>query len=397
MRPRLEVADILRAHGGDYQRAHSPSVAQRAVMRHIVQCRTAALGGHVDRCDSCDRVRISYNSCRDRHCPKCQSLKKAEWLEARRRHLLPTRYWHLVFTLPDILRPLALRNKPQLFDLLFECAAQTLQTIARDPKHLGAQLGFTAVLHTWGQKLQFHPHLHCVVTGGGLDPRGDRWVRARPRFFLPVKVLARLFRGKFLHRLQELRQQDKLDLAGSTAALVDPPAWRRLLDQLYRTEWLVYAKPPFGGPEHVFRYLGRYTHRVAIANHRLIALQQGEVRFHYRDYADDDRKKTLVLSAAEFIRRFLLHVLPRGFVRIRHYGLLAARNVGTKLTAARELLGGQPTDRSEDNADASSPWWRRLLRLTGIDFMLCPFCDRGRLVRAPLTSEILILTHGQPP
>ncbi len=213
VRPQLEVADILRAHGEDYRRTHLPSAAQRTVMRHLVQCRTAALGGHVDRCEACDRVRISYNSCRDRHCPKCQSLKKAEWLEARRRHLLPTAYWHLVFTLPDTLRPLALRNKPQLFDLLFECAAQTLQTIARDPKHLGAQVGFTTVLHTWGQKLQFHPHLHCVVTGGGLDPRGKRWVRARPRFFLPVKVLARLFRGKFLHRLQELRQQGKLDLA----------------------------------------------------------------------------------------------------------------------------------------------------------------------------------------
>lgn len=394
VRPRLEVADILRAHTGDYRRTYSPSIAQRAVMRHLVQCRTAALGGHVDRCDTCDRVRISYNSCRDRHCPKCQNLKKAEWLEARRRHLLPTRYWHLVFTLPDILRPLALRNKPQLFDLLFECAAQTLQTIARDPKHLGAQLGFTAVLHTWGQKLQFHPHLHCVVTGGGLNPRGDRWIQARPRFFLPVKVLARLFRGKFLHRLQELRQQDKLDLAGSTSALVDPLAWRGLLDQLYRTEWLVYAKPPFGGPDHVFRYLGRYTHRVAIANHRLIALRQGEVRFHYRDYADDNRKKILALSAAEFIRRFLLHVLPRRFVRIRHYGLLAARNLHTKLNAAQELLG---TPKPKDDPESNSPWWQRLLRLTGIDFMLCPYCQQGRMMRTQLAADTVAIGRGPPP
>ncbi len=390
VRPPIEVADILRVHGDDYRRAHSPPAAQRAVMRHIIQCRTAALGGHVDRCDSCNRVRISYNSCRDRHCPKCQSLKKAEWLEARRRHLLPTAYWHLVFTLPDTLRPLALRNKPQLFNLLFECAAQTLQTIARDPKHLGAQVGFTAVLHSWGQKLQFHPHLHCVVTGGGLDPRGNRWVRARPRFFLPVEVLARLFRGKFLHRLQELRQQGKLDLAGSTAALVDPSAWRRLLDQLYHTKWVVYAKPPFGGPDHVFRYLGRYTHRVAIANHRLLALQHGKVRFNYRDYADGDRKKILDLSAAEFIRRFLLHVLPRGFVRIRHYGLLAARNVHTKLDAAREILG---TPKPEDDPDLNLPWWQRLLRLTGIDLMLCPYCHQGRLTRA---NKPVTISRGPP-
>ena len=393
VRPRLEVADILRAHGEAYRRTYSPSAAQRAVIRHIAECRTAALGGHVDRCDTCDRVRISYNSCRDRHCPKCQSLKRAEWLEARRQHLLPTRYWHLVFTLPDLLRPLALRNKPQLYGLLFECAAQTLQTIARDPKHLGAQLGFTAVLHTWGQKLQFHPHLHCVVTGGGLDPRGKRWIRARPHFFLPIKVLARLFRGKFLHRLQELGQQGKLDLAGSTAALVDPAAWRRLLDQLYRTEWLVYAKPPFGGPDHVFRYLGRYTHRVAIANHRLIALRQGEVRFHYRDYADGDRKKTLGLSAAEFIRRFLLHVLPRGFVRIRHYGLLAARNVHTKLDAARELLG---TPKPKDDPEVDLPWWQRLLRLTGIDLMLCPYCHQGRLIRTQLVTDPATIGRAPP-
>jgi len=379
-RPRLEVADILRAHGDAYRRDHRVSGRQAKVWRHLVDCRTAALGGHVDRCTNCDRVRISYNSCRDRHCPKCQSLKKAEWLEARREHLLPIPYWHLVFTLPETLRPLALANPRVVFDLLFDTAAATLQTIARDRKHLGADIGFTAILHTWGQKLRFHPHLHCVVTGGGLTPDGRRWIAARDGFFLPVVVLSRLFRGKFLHALGEARRHGKLQ--GPGAKLHAPAAWKRLLDELYAIDWVVYAKPPFGGPEHVFRYLGRYTHRVAIANHRLVELEDGQVTFQVRDYADGGKNKRLTLKACEFIRRFLLHVLPHGFVRIRHYGLLAGRSVHTRLATARARLVRNPDKRQSQPPDPPLAWWQRLLRLTGIDFLRCPVCH-GRLVRIP--------------
>ena len=336
----------------------------------------------MDRCTKCDRVRISYNSCRDRHCPKCQSLKKREWLEARRQHLLPIPYWHLVFTLPDVLRRLALHNKRVVFDLLFDTAAATLHAVARNPKHLGADIGFTAILHTWGQSLQFHPHVHCVVTGGGLGAQDRRWIPARERFFLPVKVLGRLFRGKFLDALHEAHRQGKLH--GRAAALENPSAWKAMLDGLYQLDWIVYAKPPFGGPEHVFRYLGRYTHRVAIANHRLLALHDGRVTFKLRDHVDGGKRKQLTLAAGEFIRRFLLHVLPRDFVRIRHYGLLAARNVHTRLTRARTLLAPRATSSSiepKSVSDVPTTWWQRLLRLTGVDAMICPFCGDGRLVR----------------
>jgi hypothetical protein len=380
-RPRLEVADILRAHGDEYRRDHRVSARQQSVLRHLVDCRTAALGGHVDRCTNCERVRISYNSCRDRHCPKCQSLRQAEWLEARRQHLLPIPYWHLVFTLPEALRGLALANKRVVFGLLFGAAAATLRTLARDPQHLGADIGFTAILHTWGQDLRFHPHLHCVVTGGGLDRQGKRWVACRKNFFLPVKVLGQLFRGKFLDGLRRARRQGKLH--GSSAAPDQPVAWKRLIDNLYQLDWVVYAKPPFGGPEHVFRYLGRYTHRVAISNHRLVSFREGRVTFHLRDYADDGKIRQLTLAAGEFVRRFLLHVLPRGFTRIRHFGLLAARNVHTRLARAHELLASQPATCAQDPDPAAAPWWLRLLRLTGMDAMLCPYCGTGRLVREP--------------
>jgi hypothetical protein len=320
-------------------------------------------------------------------------LKKAAWLEARRKHLLPIPYWHLVFTLPSALHALTLRNKRIVFNLLFAASADTIQTLARDPRQLGADVGFTAILHTWGQNLQFHPHLHCVVTSGGLDPRGRRWVSAKPGFFLPVKALGRLFRGKFLHALREARRQGQLQ--GSAAALRSPSAWKRLLDRLYELDWVVYAKPPFGGSEHVFRYLGRYTHRVAIANHRLVALEKDRVTFKLKDYADDGRPKQLTLACGEFIRRFLLHVLPRGFVRIRHYGLLAARNVHSRLTRARMLLAdrrGGRTHLPTPSADRPTTWWQRLLRLTGVDVMRCPYCKTGRLVRTSLQLPV-----GVPP
>jgi len=378
----------LVAHGYHHQidAFFNRSGFQRRVMRHIESCRTAALGGHRDTCQSCGHVRISYNSCRDRHCPKCQSLKKAEWLEARRKRILPVHYFHVVFTLPDILNPVSLRNKRLCFNLLFEAAAETLLTIAGDKRHLGAQVGFSAILHTWGQKLQFHPHLHCVVSGGGLVPEGDRWVSTSKDFFLPVRVLGRLFRGKFLHALSKAFEEGKLLLEGSTAHLSARAAWRGLLRKLYRLDWVVYSKPPFGGPEHVFRYLGRYTHRVAISNNRLLSLADGKVQFRFKDYADSQKNKALTVNAPEFIRRFLLHVLPARFVRIRHYGLMGGRNVHTKLSRSRELLmlnAPQPAEPPRAPMDALG-WSDRLLALTGVDVFACPLCG-GRLVRSAIS------------
>lgn len=387
-RPALEVADILRAHGAAYRARHRVSPEQARVMRHLTACRTAELGGHVDACDRCGYARISYNSCRDRHCPKCQATKRAEWLEQRLARLLPVEYFHVVFTLPEQLNPLALKNRRVVYDLLFQAAADTLLELAADPKRLGAQIGFTAVLHTWGQNLLLHPHLHCVVTGGGLAPDGTRWVSARERYLLPVKVLGRLFRGKFLAGLKAAHQTGALELTGNVALLAEPRYFRQLLDALYRQDWVVYAKPPFGGAEHVYRYLGRYTHRVAISNARLVAMERDRVYFRYQDYADGDRTKQMVLSAEEFIRRFLLHVLPPRFVRIRHYGLLASRNVAARLARCRALLDAThtpntpaddeptpPTDEQPVTAVTAKTWRDRLREWTGEDVTRCPRCQ----------------------
>lgn len=392
MRPRFEVADVVRAYGDDYRRAHHPSAAQEKVLRHLVACRTAALGGHVDECDACGHVRVSYNSCRDRHCPKCQGPQRAAWLAQRLERLLPIPYFHVVFTLPAELRSLALRNKRTVFSLLFRAAAATMQQIASDPRHLGAEIGFTMLLHTWGENLQFHPHLHSVVTGGGLSPDGTHWIAGRERFFLPVRVLSKLFRGKFLAMLQRAWTQGELQFAGSTEELADPIMWARFKDSLYRKSWVVYAKPPFGGPEVVFRYLGRYTHRVALANQRIVDLCDGRVTFTRRDHADHGRRKLLTLDAVEFLRRFLLHVLPKNFVRIRHYGLCAGRNLHTKHSRACRLLkpmGADPPKTLATPHPTNLPWWTRFLLLTGIDMMACPDCRSGRLVRTRLVTPTL--------
>ena len=311
---------------------------------------------------------------------------------------MPVHYFHVVFTLPHKLRALALGNKRLMYNMLFRAAAQTLQAIARDGKHLGAQVGFTAILHTWGQDLRFHPHLHCVVTGGGLSEDRTHWVSARANFFLSVKVLGKLFRGKFLAALKDAYSDRKLTLGKSTEAYEDPKVWKRLLDELYRLKWVVYAKRPFGGPENVFRYLGRYTHRVAISNHRIVSLEAGKVSFHYRDYADGQKKKLLTLDALEFLRRFTLHILPPRFVRIRHYGLLASSNIKTKLAIARQLLDSRSQKHdalaSEPQLELSKPWHERLFILTGEDVFACPVCKRGRLVRAPLDCRSM--TWGAP-
>ena len=341
-RPALEVADIFHAHGSAWRRSHEGqlSLGQLKVMSAIEQCRSAALGGHVLRCDACEQVQIAYNSCRNRHCPKCQARAARQWLEARQADLLPVEYYHVVFTLPAPIAAIAYANKAVIYDLLFAVAAETLRTIAADPKHLGAEVGVTLVLHTWGSALTHHPHVHGVVPGGGLALDGQRWVRCRPGFFLSVRVLSRLFRRRFLEELEQAHRAGRLQFFGEDAALADVQAFLRWLAPLRACEWVVYAKRPFAGPAAVLAYLSRYTHRVAISNSRLLAFDEGGVSFRYKDYRakGKTRYKAMTLSADEFIRRFLLHVLPSGFHRIRHYGLLANAGRRQHLARARELL-----------------------------------------------------------
>lgn len=372
------MAQIFRARGEDFRRSHVLSAAQVKVMRAIKRCRTEALGGHVNECERCGYLAISYNSCRDRHCPKCQSLAQAKWIEGRLPRILPTHYFHVVFTLPRSLRPLALRAPEPLYDLLFAAASATLLELGRDPKRLGAQLGFTGVLHTWTRKLELHPHLHCVVTGGGLSPESDRWidVPGKDRFLFPVKVLSRLFRGKFVAGLTRLFETGKLGL--DPADELERSVFDALKDRLYGHEWNVYAKRPFKGAEHVYRYLACYTHRVGISNHRLREIADDTVTFATK------AGNEVTLSHDEFLERFLLHVLPPRFVKIRHYGLMASSNATTKLEVARALLeaaGACSLDPPQPDGD----WQDRYERLTGIDLRQCPRC-KGRMVRYDLRS-----------
>ena len=346
MRPALEVADIFRAHGPAWRRAQAGhlSLGQLKVMSAIEACRTAELGGHVERCEDCDRVQVAYNSCRNRHCPKCQGAAAQRWLDARQAELLPLAYYHVVFTLPAEIGDIAFQNKAVVYDLLFKAASETLLTIAADPRHLGARIGLTAVLHTWGSALTHHPHLHCIVPGGGLSPDGQRWIACRPRFFLPVRVLSRLFRRRFLDRLAAAHAERRLAFFGELAGLADRTAFAARLAPLRRAEWVVYCKRPFAGPEAVLAYLARYTHRVAIANSRLVSLDDRGVTFRWKDYRADGeaRQKLMTLAPGEFIRRFLIHVLPTGFHRIRHYGLFANAARAANLAKARALLPAPP-------------------------------------------------------
>jgi hypothetical protein len=339
----LEVADIFRRHGAAWRAANEGhlSLGQRRVMTAIEICRTAALGGHVERCEDCTHTRIAYNSCRNRHCPKCQWTAAQAWLEAREAELLPVPYFHVVFTLPAAITAIAYQNKAKVYGLLFTAAAETLTTIAADTKHLGADIGVTAVLHTWGQNIDHHPHVHCIVPGGGIAPGGERWIRCRPNFFLPVRVLSRLFRRLFLEGLEALHAAGELQFFNDLAGLEDEIAFRAHLTPLRKTEWVVYAKRPFAGPAQVLAYLARYTHRVAIGNGRLLDLDEDHVSFRWKDYREHGGHKTKVmrLAVGEFMRRFLLHVLPDGFHRIRHYGLFANGHRADKLALCRELLG----------------------------------------------------------
>jgi hypothetical protein len=372
MRPPLEVANIFRQHGYDFRLTHPLSPEQRRVMRAIERCRTAALGGHVEQCDVCGHQRIAYNSCRNRHCPKCQSLAKARWLQARLADLLPVEYFHVVFTLPEQLAAVGLQNKRVVYNLLFSTASETLRTIAADPRHLGADVGFLAVLHTWDQTLRHHPHLHCVVPGGGLSVDRESWRSCRRGFFLPVNVLARLFRRLFLQGLERAYQKGKLSFHGACAFLTKPTAFNRLLKSVRAREWWVYAKRPFGGPAQVLAYLGRYTHRVAISNHRLLSLKHGKVTFSWRDNRHAQVRSTMTLSAEEFMRRFLLHVLPRGFQRIRQFGLLANRR-RDELARCRQLLGA-----SDQTVDSICQDYKSLYQtVTGTSLLQCPACRTG--------------------
>src|ERR1700675_2446896 len=384
MAPALEVADIFRRHGEAFQQSHAGHLGrvERRIMGAITACRTPALGGHVERCDDCGLTRNAYNSCRNRHCPKCQGLVRLQWLAARQAELLPVPYFHVVFTLPMLAGEIAFQNKATVYAILFRAVAETLTTIAADPKHLGAQIGVTAVLHTWGQTLQHHPHIHCVVPGGGPSLDGTRWIACRPGFFLPVRVLSRLFRRLFLQNLQDAFDAGKLGFFGNLAGLAEPAAFATALDQLRRIEWVVYAKPPFGGPEQVLAYLGRYTHRVAIANRRLVSLFDGKVRFAWKDYRQDGKTKLMTLDAEEFIRRFLLHALPDGFHRIRYYGFLGNRYRQEKLARCRQLLGMAPR---EVLSESSSRDYRdRHEELTGTSLRQCPVCHRGYMVTVEL-------------
>jgi putative transposase/transposase-like zinc-binding protein len=377
-RPTLEVADIIRQHGKDFIKSNRSRLTwqQLKVLRAIEHCRTAALGGHLDRCSRCGHRAISYNSCRNRHCPKCLTSARDRWLAERQKELLNVGYFHVVFTLPHELSWLALHNQKVVYRLLFQASAETLLEMAADPKHLGAQIGFLSVLHTWGQTLQHHPHVHCVIPSGGLSPDGKRWIHPRYNgFFLPVKVLSRVFRGKFVAGLKRAFRKGELLFPGSLKALEGERTFAAFLRKLFRKDWVVYAKPPFGAPEHVLHYLARYTHRVAISNHRLIQLADGQVTFRWKDYAHGSKKRKMTITADEFLRRFVMHVLPKGFVRIRFFGFLANRRRRTQLARCQQLLAALPEPHSRpSSAEPISTW-------------LCPLCGGTMVVVERLTAQ----------
>jgi hypothetical protein len=388
-RPVLEVADLVRAAGDAFIERSRLWIRWKhvKVLLAIVRCRTAALGGHFDECTGCGhRTTISYNSCRDRHCPKCQTAARDRWIEARRQELLPTRYVHVVFTLPRHLAPVVLQNKKVIYDLLFRTSAETLLEVARDPQHLGAEIGFFSVLHSWSQKLEAHPHVHCVVPAGGLSPQHTHWVSAPKRYFLPREVLRKVFRGKFVDALKQAFRDGELRFEGDLTLLAHPKIFAAWLRPLYRQDWIVYLKPPFGGPQFVLQYLGRYTHRVAISNHRLVSFAEGKVTFRWRDSAHHNEQKLLTLALDEFLRRFLLHVLPKGFVRIRHFGFLANRKRASTLPLCFQLLGTEPqSQQAVSSTNEVSPLRR------------CPKCGGPMRVIERLTAAEIQLRSPPAP
>lgn len=369
---RVEVADIFRRYGPQYKKNHALPLNQLRAMRAIEICRTATLGGHVDECDTCGHLEISYNSCRNRHCPKCQFLRKEQWIEARTEDLLPIQYFHVVFTIPSELNPLVLRNQKVMYSLLLRSVSETLMELGN--ARLGVRIGFIGILHTWGQNLMDHPHVHCVVTGGGLSRDGTRWVACRKNFFIPVRVMSALFRGKFLDYLKESFEAGDLLFPGAISHLQKPQVFEGFRRQFYHKKWVIYCKPPFQGAAGALQYLSRYTHRVAISNRRLVNAEAEAVSFRWRDYSDGNKEKVMTLTADEFIRRFLLHVLPERFVKIRHCGLLANKTRKATIALCRQLLGSPDTIKV-----AHTSLRERLIAVTGVDITKCPVCQNGRM------------------
>ena len=397
LRPAYEVADVFRRYGSAFQAQYDKQLGplHLLVLKAISACRRAELGGHVLQCDHCGHQKQAYNSCHNRHCPKCQARLRGQWFEARERELLPVEYFHVVFTLPDELGPLTLQNKQLIYNLLFQATSETLLEAAAGWKDLRARIGFFAILHSWGQKLDLHPHLHCVVPGGGISLDGSRWVNCPRGFFMPVKLLGRLFRGKFLAYLKRAHQRGELTCQGGLRSLTSPSAWNRWLTPIYQKDWVVYAKPPWNGPANALKYLARYTHRVAIANSRIQSIDHGQVSFTYKDYRHPQRRRTLTLDATEFIRRFMMHVLPHGFMRIRYYGFLANKHRKEQLRMIRELLDVPQPTHGEHEADDEQPE-------SALQEQRCPRCKRGMLsptldvTPRPTHAEILNLPLLEP-
>ena len=374
-KPKYELADILGKYGQAYRSSRKLQLLDHKVMNAIESCRTSALGGHLDQCADCDHLRNAYNSCRNRHCPKCQGMNQLKWVDKRAADLLPVGYFHLVFTIPHELNSLCLMNKKELYGILFTAAAETVTMLCKDEKHLGAKPGIISVLHTWGQNLMEHPHVHMIVTAGGISNKGNRWISSSKKFFIPVKVLSRVFRGKFLSKLKEAYSQGDLKLLGNNLCLKREKNFKQLVDTLYGKQWVVYAKKPFGNAANVLKYLGRYTHRIAISNHRIVSINDGKVRFNWKDYAERTTKKVMSLKAGEFIRRFLLHTLPRGFCKLRYYGLTANRNKKNNLALVRKWLNVS----NPAYIHSGESWQETLLRLTGFNVLKCPKCKKGEM------------------
>ena len=378
-KPRLQLADILRHGFSDYLAKYGPLPDEHyKVVNAITSCKTSALGGHVYRCDECGHEHIAYNSCRNRHCPSCQVKARIKWVEARMKELLPVPYFHVVFTIPQQLNPFALRNKKAMYSILFKAASETLKELASNPKWIHAETGFMSVLHTWGQTLIDHPHLHCIVPGGGLVKNGKKWKHCRKDFLFPFEVMRKLFRGKFMAFFKKAVLAGEIRLFGSLQHYSDKGKYRRLIDKLYRIKWNVYAKRPFAGPEAVIKYLGGYTHRIAISNHRLEKMENGKVSFRYKDHTDNGKTKSMTLETTEFIRRFLMHVLPTAFTRIRYFGFMANRKRKEKLLLCRNLLTNRMDDNTQDQGEARE-WHEIVCDLIGRDPFLCPMCEKGRL------------------
>lgn len=373
-----ELQSVFKEYGQVFRKNHKLPTHVKKAMTAIEHCRTSALGGHADTCDECGYSRISYNSCRNRHCPKCQILTKERWIEARKDDLLHVKYFHVVFTVPDTLNLVIFQNQKETYKILFRAVSETLLELAQDKKYLGAKLGFTSILHTWGQNLMHHPHLHCIVPGGGLNSI-NQWVDSMKKFFIPVKVLSRKFRGKFLSYLKKSYAENRLKFYGIQAILSNELEFLNFLSPLYKEDWVVYCKPPFKNASNVIEYLGRYIHRVAISNNRILKLEDGNVTFQWRDYREDKNEKRMTVTAEEFIRRFLIHILPDRFTKIRHYGLLGSRNKTTRLKLCKKLTGTLENPKPKEKAS----YLQLLMKLTGKDFSMCPCCGLGRLSRAP--------------